>query len=575
MQGSRNHIVCWFGRDCRRRECWFGHPDGRTVDTTAPPRRQGFLSSRSPYRRRSQSRRRSRSRSGVKQRWQSPKRSGNRSASRKSGSRASSKRSRSASPIRRRVLPTPPPPPPGAAVADSDRGAAPAEASGGGSTLEERRRARARVTRGLQELQPTRLFFDMYHPLSTLRRFDLRVLLTQRRATAFAEELEAGAFAGLCLRAAVGGPGLAAARRGAARALAGQGAPHFGLDPDADALLLSAVPLEVSVWDALDSLQDCPGLVDFALEQPAGKSMTRQVRVRFNSSACARVALAALAEAGLAGTAGAARAALLSPSSSLEALILPPEMSHPKRVSRDAELSAQIVCHLDTLTGIPHKTTKGLLSHAGSREENLDLQLLYLRRVHHFCFYAAAWCGDGWELCARSGASLLRHTEEQHSNGTPAEPPAAGEWSAAHESRLESFSAAEPALRHPSVPNCDDEPLRKRCVSIFEESARQLEVGKFQCVHCKKYFKGREYVAKHVVKMHSDLIEAVRREAQTQAARAAFEASPVLPGEERAHAVESGKGRAARGPGRGTRRAASAAAPPRARRGERAHAVDI
>merc|ERR1712136_354344 len=41
-------------------------------------------------------------------------------------------------------------------------------------------------------------------------------------------------------------------------------------------------------------------------------------------------------------------------------------------------------------------------------ETQLDLQVTYLRHVHHFCFYSALWCDDEWDLHRRCGAVVVR-----------------------------------------------------------------------------------------------------------------------------------------------------------------------
>ena len=74
------------------------------------------------------------------------------------------------------------------------------------------------------------------------------------------------------------------------------------------------------------------------------------------------------------------------------------EMSLPERIHKDLALSEQVMQRLDGLTEVPKDITALVLNAYGTTEFKLDLRITYLRRVHHFCFYAARWCDDEWSL---------------------------------------------------------------------------------------------------------------------------------------------------------------------------------
>ena len=56
--------------------------------------------------------------------------------------------------------------------------------------------------------------------------------------------------------------------------------------------------------------------------------------------------------------------------------------------------SCQVIRKMDDHFGISSDGTSALLSHQLDIEKQLDIQILYLRRVHHFCFYSGKWCKD-------------------------------------------------------------------------------------------------------------------------------------------------------------------------------------
>jgi len=64
----------------------------------------------------------------------------------------------------------------------------------------------------------------------------------------------------------------------------------------------------------------------------------------------------------------------------------------------------QVIRKMDALLGISDDITMALLGHVTETEieMKLDLQILYLRRVHHFCFYAGKWCKDCTNGCFRN-----------------------------------------------------------------------------------------------------------------------------------------------------------------------------
>lgn len=268
----------------------------------------------------------------------------------------------------------------------------------------------------------------------------------------------------------------------------------------------------MSVWDLYDTVVQCGGLTEFAWSSPNPVKLKREVRARFASAAHARAGFEALVKLPARGTC----TALLTPSDELTALVLPPEMSHPDRIQKDEALSAEVVRRLDRLTGVAPEATEALLGRQALPIAKLDLQVLYLRRVHCFCFYAAAWCDHEWDLRQRCGAAALR--ESLSGAGKAA---AEGEWAKAHDERLQCFlETAE--LQRPAGLDVDADCLAGPASALSKEKTFKVSEGKFRCLECGKHFKGPEYVHKHLRKVHGNLFEALRRQAWEAAAAAAY-----------------------------------------------------
>eukprot|EP00931_Biecheleriopsis_adriatica_P094059 TRINITY_DN67765_c0_g1_i1.p1 TRINITY_DN67765_c0_g1~~TRINITY_DN67765_c0_g1_i1.p1 ORF type:complete len:323 (+),score=76.56 TRINITY_DN67765_c0_g1_i1:2-970(+) len=306
--------------------------------------------------------------------------------------------------------------------------------------------------------------------------------------------------------------------------------PHFAFDADVGSILVSSLPPAASVWEVFDALQASPGFCTAAWTAPAEaeKGLGRDLHARFESAAAARTALVTLStlsddllgNKGL--TSGSARLSLLTPSPELSAMVLPPEMSNRKRLAKDEALSSQVIKHLDSLMGVPAEVTEAVLGFKGSVEFKLDLQVLYLRRVHHFCFYSAMWCKDEWSLRSNCGVAILRE-------GLQAGPPEDA-WATAHEQRLEDFLSTA-TLRRPEMPSTEDSEPGMRIPELYEEQILKVSEGKYRCKVCGKHFRAPEFVQKHLYR-HTDLLEShlSRRSARLQeAATAAYLGDPERP----------------------------------------------
>ncbi|CAK0876267.1 unnamed protein product [Prorocentrum cordatum] len=191
----------------------------------------------------------------------------------------------------------------------------------------------------------------------------------------------------------------------------------------------------------------------------------------------------------------------------------------------DEALSARVVRHLDGLLGIEGdrraqtvlrgEVTRAVLGRAGSREQKLDVQVTYLRRVHHFCFYSARWCEDAWDLERRCGAVFLRGAAEDGEVEAPADA-GPGE---ARERAIERFLGE---ARLERVEPC--EPAEQEVASLCQQRTLTVAEGKYRCCECRKLFCGPEFVEKHLRRAHVELFEPLRRKAQEEAMCRAFSA---------------------------------------------------
>merc|ERR1712137_325181 len=187
------------------------------------------------------------------------------------------------------------------------------------------------------------------------------------------------------------------------------------------------------------------------------------------------------------------------------ARVTPPHMSTPAQLKRDVELSRQVISHLDSLTGVPQLTEilVGNLS-CGDSALQLDIQLMYLRVVHHYCYYSSVWGEDEWDLVQKAGITFLRGTGEA---GQPGEDL----WVRRHQCALNDFLASA-ALPRPAVQTLEDEPLRTEWANFCAQQTSKVNEGRYGCLLCKKNFQTADYAHRHVHNRHQHKLADVREE---------------------------------------------------------------
>ncbi|CAK0829801.1 unnamed protein product [Prorocentrum cordatum] len=341
------------------------------------------------------------------------------------------------------------------------------------------------------------LLSDLYHPHAVLRRLDLRLALARRRAVIFLGELRGGLYDGICLRAsALQAEAAPAPGASECEVLGHLQPPAFALDPSAGTVLFRQVPAATSAWSTLEVLHGLEGLVDFSWSRPspgeASPPAARDVLARFASPALAAAARRAAAPALCAAAPGVVPA-LLEPAARLRALVGQPALPRG-RASADED-----------------EVTQAVLGWAGCSEKKLDVQVTYLRRVHHFCFYSARWCEDAWDLDRNCGTVFLRGVAEE------GEMPADGGW---EEARERSIARVIREARLEEVELC--EAAKREVVPLCQQQTQKVAEGRYRCSQCQKLFRGPEFVEKHLRRAHAELFEEVLQGAREEAMYRAF-----------------------------------------------------
>lgn len=180
-------------------------------------------------------------------------------------------------------------------------------------------------------------------------------------------------------------------------------APYYGFDPNCVTLYLKAIPVTISRWDVLNEVKHTPGFVSLSLSEPLKtQDFVRYAWVSYDSEEnCSKSRL--LLENTAIGN--FKLAPIKSQSARKPAKITPPLSAGREKI--DLEQSRKLIELLDEERQIKENE---LLATSTKRDtiQQLDLQILYLRKVHAVCYYSGEEYDDERMLSAKCGPIFLR-----------------------------------------------------------------------------------------------------------------------------------------------------------------------
>ena len=175
----------------------------------------------------------------------------------------------------------------------------------------------------------------------------------------------------------------------------------------------------------------------------------------------------------------------------------------------------RVVARLDALRGVscplPAVSAADVASvGAAELSRQLDLRLLYLRRVHLFDYYTATQFRSAASLASRAGDVLLRPRGDAPEHAAALLP--AGAWSSQLDTRVaallaDPLSAAEVAAL--GGKDADAEAER-----VLRGLTHTLDDARHRCSLCDKLFRGAEFVHKHIRVKHEEKVAAAVKEVE-------------------------------------------------------------
>lgn len=380
---------------------------------------------------------------------------------------------------------------------------------------------------------------DRYDPVFRHRAFEVRAASARQAAATLLQALQQGLYGSLTFAATAAPHPRVPAAPGASDLdqfgfehlpsceVAAHGEPpHYPFDPDVCTLELEAVPNSLSRWDLHDIMQAWPGFVGIWLAPLQPGVAGRAGHARFESAADLAAAVELLSGMDVKGF--AVQSKKIVPRSNHQAAVVPASMGTAEQMEQDLEAAQQFVERLDKALGIVGSeggaSLQELAAKAGSAEAKLDLHILYLRRVHHFCFYTGLLCENERDLVDRCGMVCLRAPPGEAGEAGAEAQEADAKWRAQHNERIQRLLAASGWM--PQQPNInfsmDQGPLRARWAEQRRASTIDVDVGKYRCARCNKLFKGPEFVEKHLLRVHPEVLAGAQAAAVEDCALGTF-----------------------------------------------------
>lgn len=192
-------------------------------------------------------------------------------------------------------------------------------------------------------------------------------------------------------------------------------APFYGFDPDKMTLFLHQIPKNISRCDILEILKKLQGFISMSMSEPIkNQDFVRYCWVTFDSEENTESAFDSLNN--LVIDKEYKLNPIKSKSTTNKKLRVTPPL-FDERMSEDLDFSKSIISILDKEKGLEvnffyNFFQQNFLIDCGKdsrpKEFQLDLQILYLRRVHGYCFYCLEEYDDERMLATRCGNIHIR-----------------------------------------------------------------------------------------------------------------------------------------------------------------------
>ena len=242
-------------------------------------------------------------------------------------------------------------------------------------------------------------FTEKYDPIISEKWQEERHLNAKVSHQSFLKQVQSYLFAGLKLRETekniekISGP------------------PYYGFDPNSMTLFLKTIPVNISRWDLLSIIKTSPGFVSLSMSEPLkSQGFSRFAWVLYDTEEHCNESLQVLANKPV------THEFRLNPVRSQSSSRKEPKLQPPQSLeslAMDWKQTSRLITIIDREKGIFENPLliadeRFFMMNEVEKEYQLDLQLVYLRKVHAFCYYCLEEYEDERMLAAKCAPAHIR-----------------------------------------------------------------------------------------------------------------------------------------------------------------------
>ena len=287
--------------------------------------------------------------------------------------------------------------------------------------------------------------------------------------------------------------------------------PYYGFDPDKLTLFIHQLPRNISRTQILEVAKKVPGFIALSLSEPIKtQNYYRFCWLSFENEEKCDLAFTILKDHAI--TSDYKMHPINSKSTSVKKIRLTPPLFE-ERIDEDLENTKKLIEIFDQDKEIESNT---IFDNENNRnkELQLDIQLLYLRRVHGFCYYCLKEYEDERNLATKCDNAHLRNYKKigKRENNINNESLAAEiEFDKFFTSKVKQLFKNGVIAPPPKYVNSENnEELSILRNNYCKKMTIMQNTERFQCSICNKLFKGENFVYNHIFNKHmSSVIDSV------------------------------------------------------------------
>ena len=273
--------------------------------------------------------------------------------------------------------------------------------------------------------------------------------------------------------------------------------PYYGFDPNHLTLFIKSVPKFISRWDLKEILSKIPGFVSLSLSEPLrSQDYSRFGWILFETEENCDMALKSLTnlyvkDFGFTIVKSRTQKKPVKVETKLDS----------QRNEQDSILCRKLIQSLDEEKGFTtNKLLQDLENHP-SQTFALDMQLLYLRKVHSYCYYCANVFAEERMLAAKCGPIHLRL---QNDNESLISVP---DW---HSKAIEIVKDRIQKPQKYNFKNPTENIDEELDANLHKKLLKKVYDNRWPCLYCNKEFEEEQYILKHLKSKHEDLLTKLR-----------------------------------------------------------------